>query len=310
MTGSRPPETEKGSAKGRRRHGIAAVLTAALFLASAVGCPENAFYAPTQVVYHEPADYGLRAEPVIFQSQDGVRLRGAIFPSAGKSLGVVVYFHGNYGNVTHYVEQFHWLPKNGFTIFAFDYRGYGSSDGSPSRRGLHKDGLAALAFARTHPLLGPQDRFVFGQSLGGAVAVPAVAASEDAGIRAVVVEGTFHSYRKEAQEMMAHTVREKWKAAPCLGFQTAVISGLTVSDAMRPSDHIEQISPIPVLIVHCAGDRTVRPAHARRLYDAASEPKTLWMVDDRDHMGIFGPKAADKRYRNNLIHYLKQHLSK
>ena len=309
MTG-RPLPDAPGASRGKAHGRDGAVLIALfLMLSMPTGCMNNAFYGPTQMLYDAPENYGLQAEEVFFQSGDGVRLQGWIYPAAGASLGVVVYFHGYYGNLTHYIEQFHWLPDSGFTVFAFNYRGYGQSQGELSRRGVHQDALAALAYARSHPVLGAQDRFVFGQSLGGAVAVPAVADTDDSGIRAVILEGAFHSYRVEAREMMDHAVREQYGAVPCLGLQTALLSRLAVSDALNPGDRIGELSPIPVLLIHCETDRTVLLHHSRYLYEKASQPKALWVVDDCEHMAVFGPKATDVRYRRKLTGFLTRHLS-
>jgi hypothetical protein len=287
-----------------------ALLILAPLLSAGAGCLNGAFYVPTPVRYQDPEEGGRHpAEEVFFRSGDGTRLQGYIFPAAGKSLGVVIYFHGNYGNLTHYLDQFRWLSGAGFTLFAFNYRGYGGSRGSPSRKGVHRDGLAALDYVRTHPLLGGQDRFVFGQSLGGAVAVAAVAETEKRGIRAVVLEGVFDSYRVEARQMIVHTVTEKWGAVPCLGFQAAVFSRLFVSDALRPGERIGDLSPIPVLLIHCAGDRTVLSSHSRRLYKRANAPKTLWIVEGCDHLAIFTPAAAVTGYRGKLIRFLMRHRS-
>lgn len=274
------------------------------------GCLNGAFYEPTTAPHQDPETGGRQPEEVFFRSGDGTRLQGYIFPSAGEPLGVVVYFHGKYGNLTHYLDQVLWLTEAGFTLFAFNYRGYGRSGGTPGRKGVHRDGLAALAYARSHPVLGDQDRFVFGQSLGGAVAVAAVAAAEKSGIRAVVLEGVFDSYRVEARQMIVHTVREQWGAVPCLGFQAAVLSRLLVSDALNPGERIGDLSPIPVLLIHCAGDRTVLPSHSRRLYQRAKAPKTLWIVEGCEHLAIFPPEATATEYRRRLIRFLTRHRSK
>lgn len=292
----------------RFRRAVALLILTPL-LPAAAGCLNDAFYAPTPSRYQDPEKGGRHTEEVFFRSGDGTRLQGYIFPAAGESRGVVIYFHGNYGNLTHYLDQFRWLSGAGFTLFAFNYRGYGGSRGSPSRKGVHRDGLAALDYVRTHPVLGGQDRFVFGQSLGGAVAVAAVAETEKSGIRAVVLEGVFDSYRVEARQMIAHTVTENWGAVPCLGFQAAVLSRLFVSDALNPGERIGDLSPIPVLLIHCAGDRTVLPSHSRRLYGKAKAPKTLWVVEGCDHLAIFTP-AALRGYRRKLTDFLIRHRSK
>lgn len=64
-----------------------------------------------------------------------------------------------------------WLPKEGFNLFLFDYRGYGASEGSPERKGIYQDCIAALEYIKSRKDINPNRLLVFGQSLGGANAL-------------------------------------------------------------------------------------------------------------------------------------------
>jgi len=153
------------------------------------GCLNHKFYQPDQIVYETPARYNLAYTDVFFNSRDGTRLHGWFLPAAGNAVGTVIHFHGNYGNLTYYLKQVSWLPSKNFNVFTFDYRGYGRSAGAPSRRGLYEDSISALEYLRSRPEVDRKNIYVFGQSLGGANAVAALAAGGFADIRALALEG-------------------------------------------------------------------------------------------------------------------------
>jgi fermentation-respiration switch protein FrsA (DUF1100 family) len=145
--------------------------------------------------------------------------------------------------------------------------------------------------------------FVFGQSLGGANAIVAVAKKNFPQIRAIVVEGTFYSYRTQARDMMMATTREKIGNVPCLSLQIWPISFLTVTNSYSPGEYIDRVSPIPVLLIHCLQDSIVSYRHSERLYEAAKEPKQLWLIDGCSHVEVFTEIQSDSGYRQKLVHF-------
>ena len=105
---------------GFRNLRLVAGCTAALLLLS--GCLNSCFYYPYQTIYETPGQYSLPYEEVFFKSGDGTNLHGWFIPASGEPIGTVIYFHGNYGNVSYYLKQVQWLPWKRFNVFTFDYR--------------------------------------------------------------------------------------------------------------------------------------------------------------------------------------------
>jgi fermentation-respiration switch protein FrsA (DUF1100 family) len=274
------------------------------------GCFNSAFYHPDQVQVETPAPYHLRFEEVFFASGDGTRLHGRFVPAIGSPVGTVVHFHGSYGSLSHAFKQVHWLPAEGFNVFAFDYRGYGRSEGTPSRRGVYEDSVAALEYILKKPGIDADNVFAFGQSLGGANAIAAVAKKGFPQIRAIAVEGTFYSYRAQAQDAMTAATREKIGNIPFLSLQTGLVSFLTVTDSYSPGDYIHQLSPIPVLLIHCRQDAIVSHHHSERLYGVAREPKELWLIDSCSHIEVFTEAQSASGYRLRLVRFFRDHRQK
>jgi len=248
----------------RRRFLALALLLAGALLLLAIMNGDRLFYFPSSRSYADPAAFGLAApkRPPL-AAPGGPALDALWFAAAGPSRGTVVYCHGNSHNVSHHLRFVAWLPRRGFHLLAFDYRGYGRSLGDVTRAGTVADALAAIDLALARD---PERTVVFGHSLGGAVALAAVA--ERPAVRAIAVECTFPSYRKVARA-----------ALPFL----APLIPLGVSKGFDPEDALARIPPRPLLVIHGTDDSTVPFRLGRELFDAALEPKRFYEERGGDH---------------------------
>ena len=152
---------------------------------------ENSLVFPRWAI--PPADWeplGLDFEEAHFSTEDGVRLHGWYFPHP-EPRAYVLYCHGNGTNVGHMGPDMQALSRSQrISILAFDYRGYGLSQGQPSEQGLYRDAAAAQVWLAQRANLRPEDLLIMGRSLGGAVAVDLAVAR---GARGLVLERTFPS---------------------------------------------------------------------------------------------------------------------
>lgn len=239
------------------------------------GCTK-AFFQPGRVMYSDPATFGQRYEVIKFHSADGTELTAMFFPAKGNAAGTVVHFHGNAQNMTSHFPYSSWLADKGFNVFIFDYRGYGASGGEPSVPGLVADGVAALEQVRKIPGVDGDKVAVFGQSLGGAIAVAALAQYHGPKPSALVLEGTFYSYKGVASAVM----RGRWWGWPFSWLPWLVVTGDYV-----PADYIGGIN-CPKLFLHSEKDPVVPFSQGMKLYRAAGEPKKLLLVP-RGHTDAF-----------------------
>ena len=274
------------------------LLFALAFAFSCQGCVGRMFYHPDRTVYDTPDRHGLKYEEVTFSSRDGTRLSGWFVPAVGKAKGTVIHFHGNAQNMTAHFGFVSWLPAQGFNLFVFDYRGYGKSAGTPDRRGVYEDSLAALDYVAARPNIDHERLLVLGLSLGGANAIAAVGSRTIAGIRAVAIESAFSSYRK--------IVRDKIAAMPLLSILRTPLSYILIGDSLSPDAVIANIVPTPLLIIHGTNDSVVPYAHGKRLFELAREPKRLWTIEGGDHTEAFADPASP--YRQRLVDFYNEAL--
>lgn len=269
---------------------FAASLVASIGL---VGCVQNLFYQPDNILYDTPNNAGLSFEEVSFQSQDGTQLTGWFIPAKGVSdpkqaKGTVIHFHGNAQNISAHWRFAQWLPEHGYNLFAFDYRGYGTSKGSPHVKGVFEDSHAAINYVRQRPDVNPDKLAIFGQSLGGTNAIAAVGSGNQQGIRAVIIEATFSSYSAIASDKVSG-------------------AGYLMNDDYSAQRFIANISPIPLVLIHGTQDNVIGLKHSELLYTLAQEPKQLIVVAGGQHIQAFAPKFV-KTYQAQLLTFLDSRL--
>lgn len=221
----------------------------------------------------------LHPERVATRTSDGIRLVG--WRMAGDtSAPWILVFHGNAGNIgdggrpEHYAR----LRALGLNVLTFDYRGYGESEGKPTEAGLYRDADAALGFLRDSLHVRPERTYLFGHSLGSAVAVDLASRVQAAGL---ILDGAFTSAPDAARN-----------AYPFVPVR------LLMRNRFASDEKISRAG-MPKLFLHGRDDRVIALALGRRLYDCASGPKRFVELsgghDDAflmDSAGYFGAVAA------------------
>lgn len=208
-----------------------------------------------------PGDYGLRHDEVTLQTADGVHIHGWFFPG-GPADPVILFCHGNAGNISHRLDNIRCLLDRGLQVFIFDYRGYGRSHGTPSEQGLYRDGLAAYGYLTRVKGFAPEQVIVFGRSLGAAVAVEIALRREVGGL---ILESAFTSLREMA--------RSQWLFYPFSFFLPAHYDNLAKIPGIAA----------PKLLIHGDRDEIVPFALGRRLFDAAGGPKRFYRIMGAGH---------------------------
>lgn len=273
-----------------------AVFACLVLLGVLPGC-ESYFFYPSKEHVPGPSLEGVSREDVYVRTRDGVRLHGWLLRPQGKPLGTVLFLHGNAGNVSTHVGNVLWLALSGYRIFLLDYRGYGKSGGKATLGGIQADALAALDALFGMDEVDGDRVAVLGQSLGGAVAVYAVANSPyKARIRVLVVDSAFSGYREIAREKFTEVSVPRILRSP--------LSRL-VPDRYSPRLWIGRLAPVPVLIIHGDADRIVPVAHGERIFALAGEPKALWIVRGAGHVEAL----ASPDVRTRLLKFLSDAFS-
>jgi fermentation-respiration switch protein FrsA (DUF1100 family) len=204
---------------------------------------------------------GLKYEDVYFESADGTRLHGWYCP-VEEPRAIVLYMHGNAGNITYLWPDLRMLTERmRVIVLAFDYRGYGRSDGRPNERGLLADARAARRWLAERAGVAEREIVLYGRSLGGGVAVD-LAANE--GAKALILESTFTSLPSVANDLLP------------------LSPGMLMVNRFNSAKKIADYAG-PLLIAHGDADELIPLAHGEQLFAAANEPKRFVRIAGGDH---------------------------
>lgn len=224
--------------------GYAALVAAAFFMADSL-----TFY-PRKDLIATPSERGLEWVDVSFKAGDGTPLHGWFVPGTGR--GTLLFCHGNAGNISHRLDSLEIFHRLGLSVFIFDYRGYGKSEGKPTEAGVYSDAEGAWRYLTEERGVRPEEIVIFGRSLGGAVAAWAAERYRPAG---AILESTFTS--------LAEAGKRHFFFLPV---------GLIVGDSFNTLGRIGNIN-CPVLLASSPDDEIVPGGHGRILYEAAREPR-------------------------------------
>jgi uncharacterized protein len=201
-------------------------------------------------------------EDAWFESEDGTQLHGW-FTAPPNPQGVMLYCHGNYGNVATGAATIRDLSRrHNLAVLIFDYRGYGRSSGTPNEAGLIADGKAARAWLAKRAQVAESEVILFGRSLGGGVAVQLAA---DDGARALILVSTFSSLPSVAANRLPFLMPK-----------------LIMQNRFESADRIGEYKG-PLLQSHGDADQLILFAEGQKLHSAANEPKQFIRVERGGH---------------------------
>jgi pimeloyl-ACP methyl ester carboxylesterase len=235
---------------------------------------------PSRQVTTTPAAIGLTYETLRIETADGPVLSGWFVP-ARPERAVLLFFHGNAGNISHRMESLQLFHRLGLSVLIFDYRGFGDSEGAPSEGGSYRDAEAAWNHLVAERGVAPGHVVLFGRSLGAAIAARMAREHRAA---AVIVESGFTSVPELAAEL--------WPYLP--------VRWLTRFEYPTREDLAR--SQAPVLVIHGRDDELVPIAHGRALFEAAPQPKAFLLLEGGGHNDAFMVDRA--RYRAGIGAFL------
>ncbi len=239
-------------------------------------------YVPDREKPDRRASNVIDMQEVTIETKDGLELL-AWFKEPVKGKGTIIYFHGNAGNIGTRGPRMRPFLDSGFGVLLISYRGYGGNLGKPSEQGLYKDARAGFEFLLTKNI-NVRDIIIFGESLGSGVATQMAL---EYPTKFLILQSPYTS--------MVNLGQEKYPIFPVRLF---------LKDRYDSIDKIRDITQ-NVLIFHGAQDLVVPFVMGQELYNAASDPKELFIVKEKDHVDIMDRSMASK-----IMQYLDQNTAK
>ena len=212
---------------------------------------------PGRTLDATPEQAGLAYEDVSIETADGERLHGWYVP-ADEARGVLLFFHGNAGNISHRLESIAIFNRLGLDVLIVDYRGYGQSTGRPGEQGTYRDAQAAWDYLVEKRQVPPRRIVIFGRSLGGAVgAWLASRLTDNEKPSAVIIESSFSSGADMARRLYP------------------IYPARLLTRLRYPVVEYAARLACPVLVIHSRDDEIIPFAMGQAIYSAAREPKVF-----------------------------------
>jgi fermentation-respiration switch protein FrsA (DUF1100 family) len=220
---------------------------------------------PGRTLTATPAEIGLPFEEALIKTADGIGLHGWLVP-AGTDAPVVLFCHGNAGNISHRLDHLKLLHDMGLAVLLFDYRGYGKSEGAPDETGTYRDAQAAWEFLTRSKGVNPAHIVIFGESLGGAIAAHLAKDVGSAG--ALILASTFTSAPDLASQ-----------------FYWYLPVRLLARFEYPTAEYVSHVRA-PTLILHSRDDEIVPFAQGRKIFERAAGPKAFVEISGDHNAGF------------------------
>ena len=241
------------------------------------------------------------AEAVQFQSSSGATIRGW-YICGKQGAGAVILMHGVRSNRISMLNRARFLSAAGFSVLLFDFQAHGESTGDHITFGYleSKDAQAAVEFMRARA---PGERIgVIGVSMGGAATV---LASPPLDVNAMVLEMVYPSLDEAVGNRLSMRLG-RWSRilTPLLTWQFALRAGVTAK-AMQPIQRVDEIT-VPKFFIAGSEDKHTTLAESQRMFDAAANPKELWIVEGVGHVDAH--QAKPEEYERRVLSFFSGHL--
>lgn len=251
-------------------------------------------YYPSRDLYYDPSKFGLQPEDVWTESEKKDKIHGWWF-EAKNSKGTIVFFHGNAENLTSHYMQIVWIVEYGYNLLVFDYPGYGLSSGEPDPESCVYSAYSMIDWVQKNKNPHNQPLIIYGQSMGGAIALrAALDRKEQVPLHAVVADSAFNTFQGIGRKKLS-SYWLTWLIQP--------LAYVLLSDKWAAKD-LENLSPIPTLVIHGQKDPVVEPEFGEKIYSELRDPKEIWRIEDGVHIDVFW--RHDKLYRQKFLDWLAQ----
>lgn len=251
-------------------------------------------FEPTLLLQTTPERLGLKFEEIHIPSGSGAE-QGELFawwlPVESTTAPTLLYLHGNDKNIghAHDMDAAARLHGMGYNLLTVDYRGYGkSTGGKPSESKVYEDAEAAWSYLVKQRSVDPKRTFIYGHSLGGAIAIELASHHPEAA--GLIAESTFTT--------MADMGTHDYPYMP---------ADLLLNQRFDSLGKVSSLK-IPLLLIHGTWDRRVPSYMSQRLFESAHQPKTLKLVEGGDHGNC--ALVSPLEYRTAVSEFVQHYAAK
>jgi fermentation-respiration switch protein FrsA (DUF1100 family) len=231
------------------------------------------FRADSMIFLPQPSSYQDTKDILKLKTRENQQI-SAVYLSNPTAKYTILYIHGNAEDLGDIQEILEKLRNLGFSVFAYDYRGYGTSQGTPTEKYAYEDIDTAYNYLTKNLKINPEQIIVFGRSVGGGSAVDLASRKPIAGL---IIESTFTS-----------------------AFRVVIPFPILPFDKFNNLDKIKKVK-CPVLVMHGKLDDIIPFEHSEKLFAAVNSPKLFLGIENANHNDFFD--VAGEKYGKSLLEF-------
>ena len=256
------------------------------------------------VMDKSPADFGLSYEDVQVTTSDNLVLNGWYMPA--QNSGLIIMQHGYKWNRIGHLEEAQMFVNAGYGVLITSVRAHDINPGEKIAFGVEemKDLDAWTQYALALPGIDPEKIGMLGDSLGASMVIQYAADHET--IKAVVAHSAFSSMQDTIETSVTHyTGLPPFPFAPLIKFWAELDLGISI-DEIDAKKWIPNISPRPILLIHSLDDEVISAGSGELLFNAAREPKQLWLESGVGHADF--DIAMPEEYEKRVVGFFNQYF--
>ncbi|MBN1689117.1 MAG: alpha/beta hydrolase [Candidatus Omnitrophica bacterium] len=246
-------------------------------------------FFPEKAFYEEPEQYGFRWQDVFVETSDQVKIHGW-FLQAGNEKGVILFLHGNAGNISGRLFKAKGWVDRGISVLLIDYRSYGKSEGEIKHgEDIVRDAEAAYQWLVQEKKTLPEDIIFYGESLGS---YPAIRLASEKKAAALILEAPYTSFVELGS---VH-----------YGLIPEFMRNMLVRDFSFPNREEIPSVKVPIFMMHGTADQVCPYKMGEELFKLAPQPKSFFSVPGGGHNDL--PMIADEDYWEKPYRFVNRYL--
>lgn len=263
------------------------------------------WYRERTTILH-PSDIHLPHEDFVLQTKEGFALRGWLLPVQSEARGTIIILHGVSESKIAGLPMAKELHDHRYNVVLYDSRCHGESGGRYCTYGYHEkfDAQSVIDFVMSRNDLHVGKIGLFGWSMGAAVALQVAAI--DHRVAAVVAESGFATLRTVFDDYQRRMIKLPWHYLRNIVIKRSEYLADFKANDVAPVEAVKRIH-IPLFILHGTEDNLIKYNYSEKVYNAANEPKALWLIPGARHHDVM--EVGGEEYRRRITEFFDHHLT-
>jgi len=263
------------------------------------------WYREHTAILH-PSDLHLPSEDFVLQTKEGFALRGWLIPAQPDARGTIIILHGVSESKIAGLIMAKELHDHRYNVVLYDARCHGESGGRYCTYGYHEkfDAQLAIDFVMNRNDLHAGKIGLFGWSMGAAVALQVAAI--DRRVAAIVAESGFATLRTVFDDYQKRMIKLPWHYLRNIVIKRSEYLADFKANDVAPVEAVKHIR-IPVFILHGTEDNLIKYNYSEKVYNAANEPKALWLIPGARHHDVM--EVGGEEYRRRITEFFDHYLA-